>query len=193
MSERQYGNLSEIRRDHVARYEWARDLLVLGGKKLTVLDAACGCGYGSAVMAESGLISVLGIDASEEAIQYAESHYSKDFVAYKVGRLPAMLDNYPQVDVVVSFETVEHIKDDVALLAAFRKVAKRLLASVPNQERLPYSAQRFPFHFRHYTKSEFETLLNMAGWSVKKWYGQESAYSDVVEGVNGRTLVADCE
>ena len=69
--DRQYGTLDQIRPDHVRRYMWAATVLPPGA---TVLDLACGCGYGSWLLHSVGL-GVTSIDASEEAIQYAQEHY----------------------------------------------------------------------------------------------------------------------
>ena len=49
------------------------------------------------------------------------------------------------------------------------------------------------FHFRHYTKHEFNSLLNECGWCVTEWHGQDGPESDVEPNVNGRTLIAVCQ
>ena len=186
MSERQYGTLKEIRRDHVARYEFARDLLPEG---LKILDAACGCGYGSYILSQKAA-NVHGVDASLEAIKYAQINYNKGNTLFTQERFPC---HFRDADVAISFETIEHIKDDYEFLCELRLCAGRLICSVPNQEKLPFTKERFPFHFKHYTKEGFNSLLDRAGWRVVKWYGQEGTNSSVEPDINGRTLIADCE
>ena len=58
--------------EHIHRYHFAKQLV----NNKVVLDAACGSGYGSALLAEEAK-EVYGIDISEEAIEYARSNYEK--------------------------------------------------------------------------------------------------------------------
>lgn len=186
MSERQYGSIDEIRLDHRARYQFARDII---NETDVVLDAACGCGYGSHIMSEN-VSRVYGMDASIEAIDYALENYDNNNIFYLLRELPCEL---PKVNIITSFETIEHVIDPPIILKQFRDVSEKLICSVPNEEKLPFTAKRFPFHRRHYTKQEFNDLLEEAGWKVAAWYGQVNAHSRVEPDVNGRTLVAVCE
>lgn len=72
MAERQTGKyLEDIRSDHVERY-------VHAAKKVTgnVLDAGCGCGYGSYLLClKNAHVNVTGVDNSKEAIEYAKKHW----------------------------------------------------------------------------------------------------------------------
>tara|TARA_Y100000034_G_scaffold72127_1_gene86982 strand:+ start:4510 stop:4785 length:276 start_codon:yes stop_codon:yes gene_type:complete len=70
--ERQIGsNLQEIEPKHVERYEFANRYV---NKNDTVLDAACGIGYGSAILAKKAG-EVLSADCSSEAINYCKKHW----------------------------------------------------------------------------------------------------------------------
>jgi len=120
---------------HTARYFLARQYLPKEG---LVLDAACGLGYGSAILAcDHPAVRVVGIDQSEFAIRYAAANFSLPNTEFRTGeatRLAAFTDN--SVDLVVSFETLEHLPDPLAFLAEVRRVLKpggRLIGSVPNQ------------------------------------------------------------
>jgi len=89
---------------HITRYEWARQFC----KDRAVLDAACGCGYGTAILADVAH-SVHGIDISSEAIAYAWKNYCRTNVGFEV-RQVEQLNNIPgRFDVIVSFETIEHL------------------------------------------------------------------------------------
>jgi SAM-dependent methyltransferase len=185
--ERQYGQLSEIRKDHLARYEFATRLI---SPNDVVIDAACGCGYGSYLLAGKAF-HVFGYDNSQEALDYAMNTYRRHNIDYLKVELPS--DNMPELcDTAVCFETIEHVTDPLRLLITLRQSTDRLFASVPNQNRIQFDPKRFPFHHRHYTKGEFDELLTKAGWTVRQWYGQEDAWSDVEKNVNGRTLVVEC-
>jgi 2-polyprenyl-3-methyl-5-hydroxy-6-metoxy-1,4-benzoquinol methylase len=176
-----------IRRDHVARYEWARNRIDPGS---VVIDAACGIGYGSAIL-RAGALSVIGVDVSTDAIAYAEVNYPGP--RYLVADLNQPRIEWPAADAAVCFETIEHLCDPHALLADFLGAGvQRLFASVPNQDALPYSAKAFPFHHRHYTREEFAALLEESGWRVVEWHGQEGPHSEVEPRNHGRTLIALC-
>ncbi|MDP3939169.1 MAG: methyltransferase domain-containing protein [Deltaproteobacteria bacterium] len=187
--------LDGIRADHTARYRWAARQLPAGRK---VIDFATGCGYGSRILADAGH-AALGFDIDAEAIEYAKKHYGS-----KPGERGAHFGiadgNSPgellPADAAVCFETIEHIEDPRPLLKALAKSAPLLLASVPNEdvvhwERSPGVKTRF--HFRHYTKGEFDALLRECGWIVSEWWGQDGTESDVERDIAGRTLIAVCK
>jgi len=175
-----------IRRDHVARYEFV-------AKKLTgnptVIDACCGVGYGTQLLAEAGCNTV-GIEKDAEAVAYAKEHYSHDLAQYICGDLTQQIE-LPSVDVAVCFEAVEHIKDPRPMLQSLHNSAQLLIASVPNEEVFPWV--NYAHHFRHYTKAEFEELLNECGWNVIEWHGQHGRATDVEPDIKGRTLIAVAE
>jgi 2-polyprenyl-3-methyl-5-hydroxy-6-metoxy-1,4-benzoquinol methylase len=179
-------SLEQVRLDHLRRYEWAARQLV----RAQIIDAACGCGYGSWLLAKSGL-SVFAVDASVEAIDFAEEHWREPNCSFNVMDLhqPAL----PFADVVVSFETIEHLKRPKIFLRAAAEAAPRLIASVPNETVFPHSRKKNPFHMRHYTKRQFEKRLRECGWRVTRWFGQADKHSDLVPDLEGRTLIADCE
>jgi len=174
-----------VRRDHVARYEWAAAELPPGSN---VIDLACGIGYGTKLLADQGH-NVLGLDNSDEAIEFARAHYAADgarFAGFNADREDVGL---PAAEAVVCFETIEHLRDPRPALRAMRAVPL-LLVSVPNEDGFPFTGQ--PFHFRHYTRAQFEGLLIETGWRVVGWYGQADHESEVRSGAEreDRTLIA---
>jgi SAM-dependent methyltransferase len=179
-----------IRADHVARYKFAAERLA--GKK--VIDAGCGIGYGSRILADAGCF-VTAFDVSEEAIGYAKAHYlnrEHDHIAFLVRDAETWQpDDGMTFDAAVCFEIIEHLWDPAPLLRALRHAAPMLLASVPNEEVFPY--QNHAYHYRHYTSGEFQTLLEACGWEVVEWHGQTGKESGVEENINGRTLIAVCQ
>lgn len=172
-----------IRRDHVARYEWAAGHL-RGHSR--IVDLACGVGYGTQMLAEVVDEAIIGMDKSGDALAYARRHYHHPRArflssnAHKVGSLG-------KLDAAVCFETIEHVENPAPLLRSLR-AAPLLLASVPNEVAFPWRGHKF--HHRHYTPAEFEQLLNECGWSVLSWHGQEGSESEVEDGLKtGRTLI----
>jgi 2-polyprenyl-3-methyl-5-hydroxy-6-metoxy-1,4-benzoquinol methylase len=187
--ERQVAPTKEgIRRDHVARYEWAARQI---GTAHSVVDAACGVGYGSRILADAGH-SVLGLDKEKAALEYARANYASSRVKFESFDAADPEAIYGcDFDASVCFETVEHVADPLPLLKAMRWCSRRLLASVPNESVFPY--RNHAFHFRHYTREQFEALLNAAGWKVAGWFGQAGPESEVEPDLEGRTLIAICE
>ena len=111
--ERQIGDcLDLIEEKHRQRYEFAKKFCE--GK--SVLDAACGCGYGT-FMISSVAQSVVGLDFSDEATEYAKEHYSSSNVEFGFIDLESEFDSSfnQKFETIVSFETVEHIDVDVGL------------------------------------------------------------------------------
>ena len=182
--------LDGIRRDHVARYEWAAGILPPNSR---VIDFACGIGYGARILAEAGH-AVRAYDKEAEALDYGAKHYPHARVLYEKrdGERGAPL---PEANAAVCFETIEHLEDPRPLLIALRKAAPILLASVPNEDVLPYSPSPgvvTSYHYRHYTRHQFKALLQQCGWCVTDLYGQAGPESEVEPGINGRTLIAIC-
>jgi len=179
--------LDGIRADHRARYEWAAERLAGG----IVVDAGCGVGYGASVLGAAGC-HVRAYDRSQDAVAYAQEHYNHNpNVKYNVGDLYDV--QYPQnVDAVVCFEAIEHLTHPEKALHNFRRMAPRLLFSVPNEEVFPFRGQ-YDFHTRHYTRAQAEELMARNGWRVTEWWGQEGPMSPVEPEVNGRTLVGIAE
>ena len=179
-------SLDGIRRDHVARYEWAAKYL---GKPCWVVDFACGIGYGTAILSDAGHTAT-GFDKSIEAIQYGRKFYARPGLTLHQGDAnDAHKLERDGFDAAVCFETIEHVEDPRILLRALRAAAPLLLASVPNEDVIPFGPG-FAFHHRHYTKGEFANLLGECGWQVESWWGQEGSDSEVEPNVNGRTLIA---
>jgi SAM-dependent methyltransferase len=154
----------DLLNEHLARYHFARQFVQ--GKR--VLDAACGSGYGSAMLAESAG-SVIGIDISGEAVGYARSNYAAAAAAgaeieFSEGDCLALPLNDHSVDVAVAFEIIEHIKDAAGFLRELRRVLRPhglLILSTPN--RLYYTEDRGevnPFHEREYTFAELDALID---------------------------------
>jgi SAM-dependent methyltransferase len=179
-------DVSGIRRDHVARYEFVAARLPKGSR---VLDLACGVGYGAYILAEAGH-QVVAVDAAPHAILYAKAHYSHPNIAFECQKAEALtFAEGTRFDAVVSFETLEHLENPAPLLETWARLSSTLYASVPNETVFPHGG-RIKFHHRHYTRKQFCTLLNNSGWGVMDWYGQAGPVSEVEPEIEGRTLIA---
>lgn len=175
--------LDGIRKDHVNRYTWAA-----GKLSGTVYDCGCGVGYGSKVLADAGC-KVVAIERDDEAVDFARKNYYSHGTEFRQGDLSKNVE-FAKADAAVAFEILEHLENPRPLLISLSRSVGLLMASVPNEDQFPY--QNHAFHFRHYTRTEFEQLLNDCGWQVQAWYGQKDELAPVRPEVNGRTLIAVC-
>ncbi|SOE80818.1 Glycosyl transferase family 2 [Caballeronia arationis] len=154
------GMSTEIELEHMHRYVVARKLAA--GKR--VLDIACGEGYGSYALALSAS-SVVGVDISEDAVQHATKTYTREGLPleFKVGSAAAIPLPDASVDLVVSFETIEHHDQHEAMIAEIRRVLKpggSLIISSPNKhEYSDVTGYANPFHVKELYLGEFEALL----------------------------------
>ncbi|MFP3599617.1 class I SAM-dependent methyltransferase, partial [Chryseobacterium sp. SIMBA_029] len=107
------GMSTEIELEHMHRYVVARKLAA----GLRVLDIACGEGYGSYALS-SLAASVIGVDISEEAIRHAQTQYlhRTSNLEFKVGSAADIPLANASVDLVVSFETIEHHDQHEAMI-----------------------------------------------------------------------------
>lgn len=155
---------------HVIRYDWASKYIRPND---TVLDAACGLGYGTHVMRQLSMGSCFyGIDGSEWAIEYAKACFSAGGNQFRAGMLPDALAAFEDssVDVVVSFETLEHVASPTALLAEFRRVLRpggRIVVSVPNDWSDASGTDPNPHHLHVYTWQRLATEIG-AGFVVEE-------------------------
>jgi SAM-dependent methyltransferase len=153
---------------HLKRYEFARPYCV--GKR--VLDAGCGVGYGSAFLGETAR-SVLGVDVSGEAIDYARTRYGGGRVEFAVDDLQELGRADGEFDVVVAFEVIEHLPHPERFVSEARRVLKPdgvLVVSTPRVEQ-GRDRPANPFHEREFATDEFERLLGRSFGRVDV-YGQ---------------------
>ncbi|MCC7044669.1 MAG: class I SAM-dependent methyltransferase [Acidobacteria bacterium] len=160
---------------HVARYAFATRFIRPGDR---VLDAACGLGYGSAILTDGTLAdSVVGIDLDPAAVAYATSHYgsARSRLSFRTMDVQAVADLEPEsVDVVVTFETLEHLRDPDAFLAACRRAltpAGRLIGSVPNMWVDADGRDPNPHHLQVFDRHALEELCRRH-FLVEHTYGQ---------------------
>jgi SAM-dependent methyltransferase len=189
-SERQAaGWLWGIRVDHRQRYAFASRYIGSG----TVLDVACGVGYGSYMLGRDDPgRTVVGRDRCARTVAFARRTYCRANVSFECGEALDIRQS-EAFDAVVSLETLEHIADEDGFLVGLRRAARRhctLVISTPNQSRYPFRASYNPHHVRHHTPEELDRLLADTGWKVTSRHCQQDQQPGrVVPGVAGRFLI----
>ena len=159
---------------HLARYLLAASLARPGD---LVLDAACGLGYGAAmVRAYSQARRVIGIDADEWAVRYAECNYADpqaiEFRAGDVCDLSGFADH--SIDLVIGLEMLEHLVDPDVFLREVERVLKpagRLIVSVPNQWVDEHGEDPNPHHLHVYDWAKLAAQLRQR-FQLERAFGQ---------------------
>jgi len=143
--------------EHLVRYEFAKQFV----SEKTVLDLACGTGYGSKLLADAGATKVIGVDVDSDVVKEASQKFGQDNIQYledSAEKLEKIADD--SIDLVTSFETIEHLKNPEDYLKALTRVVRydgMVLISTPNRA---VFQEKNHFHYHEYTKTEFITLLS---------------------------------
>ncbi len=167
-----------IATEHLHRYALARELC----RGCDVIDIASGEGYGSALLAQAAR-SVIGIDVDEKAVAHAAKAHGADNLQFRSGPCASIPAGDASVDVVVSFETLEHFAEHDEFCREIRRILRPgglLILSTP--DRAEYSERPStanPHHVRELSRDEFETLL--AGhFSNVNLFGQKYLIGSVI-------------
>jgi 2-polyprenyl-3-methyl-5-hydroxy-6-metoxy-1,4-benzoquinol methylase len=144
--------------EHLHRYALVTSL----SKGKIVLDIACGEGYGSNILAEAA-DRVIGVDISEEAVRHAEAKYKRDNLEFLQGSVDRIPLEDSSVDLVASFETLEHHDLHVEMIREIKRVLRPgglLVISTPDKLNFTDLSQTSnPFHVRELYLEEFRSLL----------------------------------
>ena len=143
---------------HLAAYEW------IGARVIgrSVIDMACGEGYGSEVLSRSAA-TVVGLDANPEAHEHACLRYQRQNLSFVRGMVETFGES-GSFDAVVFLQTIEHVQDPQAVLEHFRGLLAPggvAYVSTPNVLTLaPRGRDKSdnPWHIREYRASEFFDL-----------------------------------
>lgn len=121
-----------------------------------VLEVGCGEGRGVDLILPKAK-SFTGIDKIQEVVDSLKTKYPKgNFKQMVIPPFASLPDNH--FDVVVSFQVIEHIKDDLGYLKEIYRVLKpggKALITTPN---IKLSLSRNPWHIREYTANELSEL-----------------------------------
>ncbi|WP_374494670.1 class I SAM-dependent methyltransferase [Zoogloea sp.] len=174
----------EMLYEHWHRYLFARQYVA--GKR--VLDVASGEGYGSALMAAQAA-SVTGVDISPEVVKHAGERYGS---AANLKYLCASCASIPlpdaSFDVIVSFETIEHMTEHDAFMGEVsRLLAPGGLFIISSPNRVEYSDRtgyRNEFHVKELDGPELRSLLNRH-FPAQHWFAQRPCFQSMLWSLEG--------
>lgn len=168
---------------HLARYQWVEKLInQIKNTKRSLLDVACGTGYGSDFLQRKIGIDVMGVDNNQLVIHQAKRQYRQKKLQFKVGNISQLLFKNRFFDYIVCFETIEHLNKKNGLQAMkelyrLLKPGGYLFISCPNPyitnliKRI-YHDYNNPFHLYEYPPEELEKTLMQIGFKIRKKVGQ---------------------
>lgn len=181
-------------RAHLFRYYVAKGFVE---KDDHVLDVACGCGYGSEILAEVAK-SVVGIDYDEGSIKHAREFHILNNRKFHLGPNHAnmsepvdklkfeqmdlnAISGLPECDTVVSIETIEHLRDPEKFAHMLKSAARRLIfvttPIVPTKHANPH-------HLHDFTVAQIEGIFGDNTWkpfhSYKQGAGPNSSYGGFI-------------
>lgn len=186
---------------HLERYEFASTQL----RGTHILDIACGCGYGTALMAEAHPDKqFVGVDVDPIAVEYAREHYQADNLRYECGNgmdFQRLLsgNRYQQFDTIISLETIEHVPEPQKMVThLLTQLSKEgvMIASVPTTPTVDGN----PHHLHDFTVASFyrlfsqsnyqpnETFEQIQYWEFKGLFSKKESKENRSQGV-GRNIV----
>lgn len=160
--------------EHLSRY--LSVAAVVKGK--TVLDIASGAGYGTKLISKSAK-KVYGIDYNLDAINYAKEHYAAQNIEYKQGDAQAIPLPDNSVDIIISFETIEHLPKPKTFIKEVKRVLKKdgqFIVSTPNDDEFIEGNE---FHLHEFQLTELKSLIR-ANFKAYKFYFQSSYFSSAL-------------
>ena len=154
------------------------------------IDLFCGTGYGTAILSKAFEWCIWGLDGSSEAIAYANQHFGASNSLFTTKVFPFVLPTQV-ADCVICFESIEHVehyRGFFEMLYEALRPGGLMYISAPNELRMPFEKARFPFHYRHFTATEFRELAGAKGAAVEGFWSQ-NVYKMTSDGVQVSPLV----
>ena len=170
---------SLIEAEHELRYRWCAP--AAAGRE--VLDAGCGVGWGTALLAAAGPARLVGLDIDEDALAEAGERTRGLNVELRRGDLLRLPFGDRSFDLVTCFEAIEHVSDpDVALDELHRVLRPDGVLLISTPRRQP-SLRENVHHTHEYVPGEFERALGERFANVRAHRQQTCLASTLLDDV----------
>lgn len=170
---------------HIARYRFASQFI---GIEANILDCACGSGYGSYYLSEYAK-QVTGADICQQSIDFANEKYASDKVKFQCADLTTLDYQQNSFDMVVSFETLEHIdnracRNFLCSIAQWVKPGGILVASSPMlryKNNQPYVTN--PYHINELPRAELLVMFKelLPGFVLHFYHQNEGSFTPLLD------------
>lgn len=154
---------------HVFRYELVRGFLYSGD---SVLDAACGIGYGERVL-RSGLLfnRYYGVDIFKpDNLEFLDKNHS-----FFVHEDLSTFDPGFEYDIAIGYETLEHLEDYENYIKVLKRAYRMIFMSVP----IVPSKHINHFHVHDFTFEDVPELICDDNWQLHQALQQPSEVSGI--------------
>jgi SAM-dependent methyltransferase len=133
------------------------------------LDAACGTGYGSHILAASGARSVIGIDREPRRVRFAQRRYRLPNLEFRVADCSRLELASRSLDFVLSSNTLEHLQQPELFLRAVARAltpdGRFLIVVPPVLSAADLGDHRDnPFHLSPLSVQAWAKLFEAEGW-----------------------------
>lgn len=180
-------------KEALSRYEFASKYLK---NNMSVLDLGSGTGYGANILAKVAK-KVIGMDINQEAVSFSTKNYNRPNLKFIKGDINT-LHKKSEYDMVVSFEVIEHLKNQKLFLRNINKALKKnglFIMSTPNAAVIsPEGGVGSPYHTKELNYQELNTLLK-SNFKKVKIFGQfkskkaNEAWKDFLKSQSAREAV----
>ena len=136
-----------------------------------VVDIACGCGYGSYLLATNPDVAhVTGVDIDAAAIAHAQAEFGGPKTTFRQDNLESYTSER-KIDLVISVETIEHLRD-LSAFGAFleRNNVERFIITYPSKKTTHYNK----FHFHDLNLERASALF--AGFRLQRHFNWEHEF-----------------
>ena len=168
------GSSNRTKADAIVKYLFAS--FFTRGK--VVLDIASGSGFGTFFLAQESA-KAIGVDISQEAVGYAKDSFCRSNLVYEYGDAANYVYPEKYFDVIVSFQTIEHLNEPNIFLESLGKALKddgMIVLGTPNKKIVsPFTKEPIgEFHKFEFYKKDLEKMFEDKFQA--KWYGQRCTF-----------------
>ncbi len=166
-----------VRNDLFVAHESIYRFFAAYARDADILDAGCGTGYGTAILAEAGAKSVIGVDLDRRNVAFAQKHYAAANLAYGVADIENLHFADRSFDLVVASNSVEHLENPQRFLQRLRGILRQggiaLIAVPPIWGRADVKVhERILYHRSNLSIGEWRSLIADTGFMASEFLHQ---------------------